>query len=280
MSNVRYPTYNLAPNWTCHPDEQIVIGNILVDPLIPQKVLVKADSEHTLPTYTHIENNWQLALETVRSLSVSIWATFLEHVTLKIGGSKRRVLSGQFTMDSLETIYLREDPSLEYFQRVCEDPLVTKFMQPESVFCKPIYMVTGLKIARGFKMAGANTTSSSATAGTTIKGTPMDSAGAQVEASTSTAISDQFESAEDIIFAYQLLVIKPKGWWKNKKIEIGDFQKHALLRDTTVQNESEARFEIDSFGPEYSEQSAESSKTLDLSDNEFGIVHILYQETM
>jgi hypothetical protein len=40
---------------------------------------------------------------------------------------------------------------------------------------------------------------------------PNVSAGAKAKVSTKDSISDQFESENDIIFAYQLLKIKPKG---------------------------------------------------------------------
>lgn len=74
MSNVRYPTYILAPNWECHPGEHIAIGNVIADPLVPQRALVKHDINDPLPTITDNNIDWKLSEETVRKSTLSVWA--------------------------------------------------------------------------------------------------------------------------------------------------------------------------------------------------------------
>jgi len=55
MSNVRYPTYLLAPNWAFRPGGRIAIGNIIVDPLLPHHAILKPDTANPLPTETATE---------------------------------------------------------------------------------------------------------------------------------------------------------------------------------------------------------------------------------
>jgi hypothetical protein len=79
------------------------------------------------------------------------------------------------------------------------------------LLCKPVYMITGLKIAKGFALKGKDSTTSGFTAEGGAQVAPNVSVGAKAKVSTKDSISDQFESENDIIFAYQLLKIKPKG---------------------------------------------------------------------
>jgi hypothetical protein len=72
-------------------------------------------------------------------------------------------------------------------------------------------MIIGLKIAKGFALKGKDSTTSGFIAESGAQVAPNVSAGAKAKVSTKDSISDQFESENDIIFAYQLLKIKPKG---------------------------------------------------------------------
>ncbi|KAH7210107.1 hypothetical protein DER44DRAFT_775052 [Fusarium oxysporum] len=232
MSNVRYPTYILAPNWTFRPEGRITIGNVLVDPLLPHRVLLKPDPNCHLPTETATEKNWQLSIETMRNLSLSIWATFLEKISIKIGANRTHVKDGQFNMQSLDTVSLKDDLSDDYIKTLCSDPKVREFMRLDSLLCKPVYVVTGLKIAKGFSLSGSAKHSAGLMGKVGGEVAPEASVGGSAHMSSSTSISDQFESVNDIIFAYQLTMIKPKGWTGEKTIETSDFRKHALLSDS------------------------------------------------
>lgn len=249
MSNVRYPTYFLAPNWTFRPGGRIQIGNIIVDPLLPHKVLVKPDEIIPLPTETAQESNWQLATETIRSLSLNVWAAFLYTIGVKVGASRLHVKSGQFTMDSLVTESIKDDPSEAYINALCENSQVRPFMRLDHLLCKPVYIVTGLKVAKGFRFSGVDNRSSGITGDATAKVTAEVTTGGAVDASNSKALSDQFEADNDIIFAYQLMMVKPKGWTKDKKVEVKDFTKHALLDARNDQPESKIEVETEILRP-------------------------------
>lgn len=245
MSHVQNPTYLLAPNWTFRPGGRIALGNIIADPMRPHRPLTKADAAKPLEVDTATEMNWQLSRETTAGVSLSVWATFLEKVHLKAGTNRERVKNLRFTMTSLDTVFLKEDPSNDEIIARCNDPDVREFMRLDSVLCHPVYLITGLKIAKGFALQGEN----SSTTGYTIDGggeaTPEVSMGASLEASSRQAMFDQFEAGGDIIFAYQLLKLKPKGWTKQKTLSMTEFQpKQAFLgsdesRDEKVEAESD-----------------------------------------
>jgi hypothetical protein len=78
-------------------------------------------------------------------------------------------------------------------------------------------MITGLKIAKKFVLKGEKSKND----GVDVEGrgevTPQVSIGGKVEASKAMN-SDGFESENDIIFAYQLLKIKPRGRTRNTSL--------------------------------------------------------------
>jgi hypothetical protein len=132
MSNVRYPTYLLAPNWTFRPGGRVAIGNVMADPLLPHRALVRPDAGTALPVDIATENNWQLPIETTKSLSLSIRSVFLEKIIIKLGGNRTHIKNKQFNMESLETQTLKDDPSDEYIAQLCENTRVREFMRLDS----------------------------------------------------------------------------------------------------------------------------------------------------
>ncbi|KAH0559858.1 hypothetical protein GP486_003623 [Trichoglossum hirsutum] len=230
--SVQNPTYLLSPSWTFRPDGPILLGNIIVDPFRPHRVLKKPDPAKPLPErITSTEKNWRLAAEKASHISVSVWAQFLENVHLKLGANRETAKSGKFVMESLDTVYLKDEPSIEDIDELVKDPKLQKFMRLDSLLCSPVYMVTGLKIAKGFQFTQTDTVKQGATAEASGSVTPSASVGGSIDASTETSSSSGFESANDIVFAYQLLRIKPKGWRK-KTLQVSEFQpKAAFLSD-------------------------------------------------
>ncbi|RKK79037.1 hypothetical protein BFJ68_g17845 [Fusarium oxysporum] len=248
MSNVRYPTYILAPNWIFRPEGRIAIGNVLVDPLLPHRGLLKPDPNCHLPTETATGKNWQLSIETMRNLSLSIWTIFLEKISIKIRANRMYIKYGQFNMQSLGTVSLKDDLSDGYIETLYSNPKVREFMRLDSLLCKTVYVVTGLKIVKGFSLSGSSKHSAGLMGEVGGEVAPEASLGGGAHISSSTSISDQFESVNDIIFAYQLTIIKPKGWTKEKTIEASDFRKHALLSDN--KDEAEEKVEAERGVPE------------------------------
>lgn len=224
MSFVQSPTYLLAPNWTFRPGGKIALGNIVVDPFKPHRVLSQAAPAEAIPAEPVVETNWRLALETARSMSLSIWAVFLENIRLGTDINRERIRNSEFTMTSLETVYLQDDPSEAEIKARCNDPSVRDFMRLGHTLCKPVYMVTGLKIAKGFSLQTTRSDSTGASVEAGAEVAPGASVGGRVGASQTKTISQGFEAEGDIIFAYQLLKISPKGWGKDKTFVGTEYQ--------------------------------------------------------
>lgn len=244
MSNVQNPTYFLAPNWNCHPGDQLAIGNIIVNPLKPHRPLTKADPAHTFRISTPSrEKNWKLSVETATTLTASLWAVFLEKININISANRERIKDSHFTMSALETTYLLEDPSPEQIKARCNDPAVKDFMRLDSVLCKPVYMISGLKVAKDFKLQGENSLSRGVAAEAGAEVQPEVSVGGGAGIQHKHRVADEFESESDVVFAYQLIKIKPKGWSKEKKLDVSEFQHHqAFLGD---EDEGKGKADVD-----------------------------------
>lgn len=277
MSTVQNPTYLLAPNWTFRPGGRIALGNIIVDPFRPHRPLTKPDGVKRLETETVTEKNWQLSLETARRVNISIWAIFLENIHLKIGGSSERVKNGYFTMESLDTVFLKEDPTDEEIVQRCNQPQVREYMRLDSVLCKPIYMVTGLKIAKGFALKSQKSSAAGFIAEGSGEAAPNMSLGGSFESSKQTSVSDQFETENDIIFAYQLLKIKPKGWTKNK-FKHHDFEpRQAFLAEEKEEEPGNIAAERDSFVADDLRELGTSVQMVEVQDGKQDSVYIVFE---
>ncbi|KAK1489199.1 hypothetical protein CTAM01_11154 [Colletotrichum tamarilloi] len=227
MDFVQNPTYLLAPQWTFRPGGPIAIGNIIVDPFKPHVVCSYADpsSGSAYATDTACERNWRMSQETARRFDVSMWSVFLEKIQLKVGASRSNVRHGEYTMDVLETTYLLRHPSHEEIHERCNSPAVKPFMNMERIKAKPVYMITGLKIAKGFAVKQSSSSDRAAHAQVGVEVSPEVSVGAQVSGSKGQREQHGFEAMQDIIFGYQLLKIEPKGWGKRKQLHYGEFMK-------------------------------------------------------
>ncbi|KAJ3938314.1 uncharacterized protein N0V96_011559 [Colletotrichum fioriniae] len=215
MDFVQNPTYLLAPQWTFRPGGPIAIGNIIVDPFKPHIVCSEADpssssSSSAYATDTARERNWRMSQETARRFDVSMWSVFLEKIQLKVGASRsnvrqRRIYHGRVGGRRTSSV----------------TPRTRRFTSG----VKPVYMITELKIAKGFAVKQSSSSDKAAHAQVGAEVSPEVSVGAGVSGSKSQREQHEFEAMQDIIFGYQLLKIEPKGWGKRKQLHYGEFMK-------------------------------------------------------
>jgi hypothetical protein len=229
MSSVQNPTYMLAPNWTFRPNGPIALGNIVVDPFKPHRVLTKPDSSKPSPlTETTTDENWRLHLGKDRTVNLSLWVRFLQNIGFNVGTDHDKSTSADYIMESLETTYYTEEPSIEEVNERVMDPKVRKLMRVDNLLSKPVYMITGLKIAKGFKLTSERSSRHAAHAEASAPLASQATVGVQAGGSMENSRSDGFQSINDIVFAYQLLKIIPKGF-KEKVFEIKEFQSKATF---------------------------------------------------
>ncbi|KAI1214235.1 uncharacterized protein F4807DRAFT_407145 [Annulohypoxylon truncatum] len=149
----RVKTYILAPNFTYKPSGPIQIGNIITDPLRPTKVLssLSTDSQPAIEVIT--QHEFELVDEQDRSIHAGVWSTFLETIGASLGAGHETNRSHTYKATELETHYLRDEPSETDVARRTAEPSVQAVIRAGWFGARPVYMVTGVKVARGFAVS-------------------------------------------------------------------------------------------------------------------------------
>jgi hypothetical protein len=80
---------------------------------------------------------------------------------------------------------LHDEPSDAEISTLCNDPNVKEYMKLHSVLCKPVYIITGLKIAKKFALKSEHRSEDAG------EMAPEASAGGKMEASKGKKTSDQ-----------------------------------------------------------------------------------------
>lgn len=228
MASVK--TYILAPNLQYKPSGPIQICSIIADPLRPTKALSTLPREALPPIETVTEYNHELSGEKGHLMSMGFWAQFLSTV-----GSDARLERNvnhvqRYDIDELETRYLRDelsDDDADLARRLAE-PKVQAAIKAGLFGNQPVYMITGVKIARGLTVRTEQFTQLGGGFGTTVPVTESMSVGGQVKGERRDNEVSAFRAGkEDIVFAYQLHAIRKKG--RKKEIKVGVFESEAAL---------------------------------------------------
>lgn len=209
----RTPTYVPSPNWDIPADSDVVVlGRLIKDPKNPQSKIPKSKDKPHQPSkiYEGEKIDWQTTLDRLRSGSVGLWAKCLQVVggQLSLSQLKSSIEDHRFT--TLETKYFLPDD--EYLAGALQDPGVQAYLLVNN-WRKPVYLITGIKIARGASVNTEDTTERSAKievkANTSSAGVPL-AAGPQATYESRKKRGVTYAGSSDYIFAYQLTRMKPK----------------------------------------------------------------------
>jgi len=238
---VQNPTYLLAPNWTFPPGGPIDLGNIIADPFRPHLVLTRPASDGPQPSIQKVrETDWQLQVDSGLNLTVGLWAKFVDNVGAKIRLQYKHRLGSDYSMVALETVYYTDMPTLAQVQERVKDPDIHELLRLDNLFSRPVYMVTGLKIARGFRLSSKSSSSDGG----------VGEAGGEIDVAVAKAHEHRFKSETDIIFAYQLMRIAAKGW-KEKTLKLTEYHPSAAFLGDN--EEQEQVLEVESEFPQVSD---------------------------
>ncbi|KAK5167687.1 uncharacterized protein LTR77_007386 [Saxophila tyrrhenica] len=205
-------TYILAPNFSFQPDGSIKIGNIIAEPFRPTKPLSALDLvTNSIEIITTTELQSSIRKVKSRSGHGSIWAQFLQTASGHVGAGKSTDRATSYESDSLDTIQLKYDPTEDQVTPLLQNSKVLAAMNAGIFGRQPVYMITGLKIARGFSMKNQVTTNYEVSTGFGVPVTDQISVGFDVGRGHGNEVETSFRSANDIIFAYQLHKIALKG---------------------------------------------------------------------
>ncbi|KAG8628132.1 hypothetical protein KVT40_004005 [Elsinoe batatas] len=200
------PTYLLAPNFG-----SLVLGSIIEDPFRTTQVRSKLTSPPKVVTHTETETS--SSRSGGKSCHSSIFAQFLATATANLSGDVSKITSDKYEMDSLETSYF--DPEItdeEATALVRDDAKVRASINGGRFGGRPVYVVSGLKVATAFRYNMEVSTSKSGTVGGAVPIVEGVGVGAEVGGSREKVSSRADTTAQDIIFAYQLHKIEEKGF--------------------------------------------------------------------
>ncbi|KAK0646807.1 hypothetical protein B0T16DRAFT_511291 [Cercophora newfieldiana] len=183
-------------------------------------------------TTTHLDLDTQLSTSTSTTLQGSIFAKFLEVAEARLGGGISRTLLDAYTIDRLETVYFTTHPTDEDAAQRVKEPKVSAVVNSGIFGKKDVYMITGLKVARGLKVETGRAKGWNANAGV---GVPLAAAaglevGLEVERAREKSVESAYSAAQDVVFAYQLHVVKHKGF-RGKYVNVGVYKPEGAVLD-------------------------------------------------
>jgi len=212
-------TYLFAPNFTTHLDTNIQLGTIIANPFRPSKWITQVPLEIEIDT--HVEYNRSVSPGVSASVHANMFAKFLETASVNIGLQSDMSILDHYTMDTLETITYKRDITDDEAAEIVNNNTKIQFAMKNSILgSAPVYIVTGLKIAKGFQLTSELTKSKGFNVGAAIPFSEQISTGADLSISQGKTLSEQSSTTQDIIFAYQLHAVATKGWWRKRRVDI------------------------------------------------------------
>nr|XP_036577664.1 uncharacterized protein CTRU02_12403 [Colletotrichum truncatum]KAF6784698.1 hypothetical protein CTRU02_12403 [Colletotrichum truncatum] len=236
-------TYILAPNFTYKPAGAIQIGSIIADPFRPAKSL---SQPAVLPAVeTVVQYNHDASRQTSRSMRLSLWARALEAAGAEISASRGWDTTDSLSMERLETRYLAQEPGdndPELLKRL-KEPLVQAAIKAGIYGHAPVYLISGVKIARGLTVRSETSRVVGGGVGVTVPAAQAVGIdiGGDVGGERGRGTATSFTSdGEDIVVAYQVHVIKAKGRKTKERLTADVFESDAaFLHDDEEDNEDD-----------------------------------------
>ncbi|KAI1453626.1 hypothetical protein F4805DRAFT_442881 [Annulohypoxylon moriforme] len=244
------PTYIPSPNWDIPADSDIVVlGHLIKDPKNPQSKVPKSSDDPIPPPkiYEGEKTDWQTTLERVRSGRIGLWAKCLQFIEGQLSFSQLKSSMEDHKFNSLETRYFLPDD--EYISQALEDTGVQAYFQVHN-WRKPVYLITGIKIARGASVSTESNTERSVQAelkaDATGAGVPVE-VGPEASWESKNKRGISYGGSTDYIFAYQLTSMKPKKG--GREFASKDYVKGAVFGKGEEDNDVEVKvrdvFDID-----------------------------------
>lgn len=250
-------TYILAPNFTYKPTGAIQLGSIIADPFRPAKSL----SQATVPpaVETVVQYNHEASQQTSRSLRLSLWARILDAAGAGVSASRARDKTDSICVERLETRYLAQEPvdnDPELAVRL-KEPRVRAAIEAGLYGRAPVYLISGVKIARGLTVRSETGHIVGGGVGLTVPAAQAVGVdvGADVGGERGRGTMASFTSGdEDVLIAYQVHVLKAKGSKAKERVTADVFESDASFlhdEEETMGNEEEENFiEVHAAGVE------------------------------
>ncbi|CAF9916967.1 hypothetical protein IMSHALPRED_003358 [Imshaugia aleurites] len=211
-------TYLLCPSFAFQPGGPICLGNIIADPSRPTKVLSKLDPSQNPDIVTTPEFDYAITSDKSYALYGGVWARFLQAASVKAGAEHNSDIVAKYTMDSMEVSYFKDDPTDEEVAERVKDRRVKTAIKAGLFGPQPLYMITGLRIAKGLRHSSEISLKQEGSIGAGTQLTDQVSVGGETGGGQRTTWQESGRSGVDVIFAYQLHVIAQRGWRKKRTV--------------------------------------------------------------
>ena len=240
------PTYFLAPSCDFPPDGLIALGSIIVHPKTPQKSLNYRNNQRVAVPADDLQesfkDNWEDVIKSATHSKVTLWASFLQMILgvgADVSAGLKQGREDVYKFRRLETKYF--EPDVAYIEDSLKGEGVKAYISATR-YKKPIYMVTGVKIACGASVNGKTVKEYEGKLkvgldATLLTGVPV-SGGPRIETSSTKGREVKFDDGSDYVFAYRVVKIQlgKGGHVKEHK----DFTKGALFStDDGTSNEED-----------------------------------------
>ena len=277
-------TYLLVPSFDYPPGSSICLGALLADPLSPHRVLANLAEDQRPEVTTSVQKDRVITRGMGHEAAISTGAQLLQIIGAKVGGDFARDESVEYAMEALRTEFFKSDPDSGAIRELLQAPLVRDAMQ-STMWSRPLYMITGLKIAEGFSLSSNSTVKRGGKLGADVPVPAVQglSVGFETSASKKESRGDSFKIDHEIVLAYRLLRISRKGW-KDRKLVFDEYRsKAALLRSGGDDGEWGEDFEVsEASANETSEADEEADSVLgqiqDESADSDGVTYV-FEET-
>jgi hypothetical protein len=244
-------TYILAPNFALPPDI-IPLGSVIANPLKPERALNKGALAPIPPSEicTRKIASFFVSTARLREKKLGIFASFLAGVLgigAEVGVSTDANADSVYKIESLETRYFQ--PGRVFIYEALQSQGVKNFGKM-AFWEKPVYMVTGVKVAKGVEMestdGGGYGVVGKVDVGGAMIGTP-GRVGPEGRVTERKWQGVMWKGEEEFVFAYQLIKIKRK---KDDSFTEDDYHKGALY-DADGLKETKEDESVEMFSKEW-----------------------------
>jgi len=199
--------YIRAPSLDYPRDGPIQIGNIITDVFLPQDPISQLDLITKIIDGASLSegkrergNHGSADLD----IATKLYAAFGSHAKMKQSAEARTV----YEFDEVETLMLERNPrATDMTVLRNEDSEVRAALRRG-----PIYIITGLKVAKGLKYSTVQSNEREIGLGAQGNVTKEVAIQANLDRNTGTDGTESYTVLGDVILAYRLHIIKKEGW--------------------------------------------------------------------
>ncbi|KAI4908603.1 uncharacterized protein J4E92_010796 [Alternaria infectoria] len=204
-----------APSLDYPPNGPIKIGNVITDMFRPQDPIAQLEPLAEIITMASSNEGTRKRGDHGSArldASAKLCAAFGSQAKGKRSTNMRTV----YDFNNVETLMLERNPRVTEIIALCDaEPKVQYALKR-----RPIYVITGLKVARGLRYSIIQSRESEVGLSTQGNVTKEDAVQAHLDSSAGTDGTESYTVFGDVILAYRLHVIKKAGWKRRGEADL------------------------------------------------------------